>query len=88
MGRKTGYGERNRGKMNFPVAHGQWGKKRICGNCGSIRRMSRHAAIHGTLGLIVSRRKRGLGLRRGRSMVVMLVHRAITMVCCHGRCMA
>jgi hypothetical protein len=87
MGRKTGYGERNRGKMNFPVAHGQWGKKRICGNCGSIRRMSRHATIHGTLGLILSRRKSGVRFWRRRTVMVLML-RAVTVVCCHGHCMA
>ena len=88
MGRKTGDGERNRGKVDFPVAHGQWGKKRVCGNRGAIPQVSRHAAIHGALGLIGSRRKRRLGFRRSRTMVVMLMHRAITVVCRHGDCMA
>jgi hypothetical protein len=84
VGRKTGDGERNGNKVDFPVAHCQWGKKRIRGNHGAIRWMSRHAAIHGALGLIFRRRKRGFGFRRHRTMVMMLVHRAITVVCCHG----
>jgi hypothetical protein len=88
MRRKTGYGERDRSKVNFPVVHCQWGKKGICGNHGASRWMSRHAALHGALGLIVSRRKRGLGVRRSGAMMVMLVHGAITVVRCHGRCMA
>ena len=89
MRRKTGDGERNGSKVDFPVAHCQWGKKRIRGNHGAIRWMARHAAIHRALGRIVSRRKRGLGLRRGGIMVMlMLVHRAITVVCCHGHCVA
>jgi len=50
--------------------------------------MSRHAALHGAFGLIVSRRKRGLGFRRSRAVMMVLVHRAVTVVCCHGRCMA
>jgi len=52
--------------------------------------MTRHAAIHGALGLIVTRGQCGFRLRRGRTvvMVLVLVHRTVTMVCCHGRCMA
>ena len=88
MRRKTGDGERDGSKVNFPVAHCQWGKKRVCGDRGAISWMARHAALHGALSLIVSRRKRGLGFRRGGAMVVMFVHGAITVVCCHGRCMA
>jgi hypothetical protein len=88
MGRKTGDGERNRDKLDFPVAHCQWGKKRVCRNRGSIARMSRHAAIHGALGLIVTRGQCGLRLRRGHTVVMVLVHRTVTMVCCHGGCMA
>ena len=83
MGRKTGDSKRDRGKVDFSVAHCQWGKKRVCGNRGAIPWMSRHAAIHGALGLIVSRRQRGFRFRRGRTVVVMLVHGAVTVVCCH-----
>jgi hypothetical protein len=86
--RKTGDGKRDGSKVDFPVAHCQWGKKRVCGNRGAIPQVSRHAAVHGALGLIVSRRKRSLGFRRSRTMVVMLVHRAITVVCRHGHRMA
>jgi len=86
--RKTGDGERNGSKVDFPVAHCQRGKKRIRGNHGAVPWMSRHAAVHGTLGLIVSRGKRGLGFRRGGIVVVMLMHRAITVVCYLGHCMA
>jgi hypothetical protein len=89
VGRKAGDGERNRNKVDFPVAHCQWGKKRIRGNHSAIRWMSRHAAIHGALGLIVTRGQCGFRLRRGRAMVMMvLVYWAITMVCCHGYSMA
>jgi hypothetical protein len=84
--RKTGDGERNGSKMDFPVGHCQWGKKRIRGNHGAIRWMSRHAAIHWALGLIVTRGQCGFRLRRGRAMVMM--YWAITMVCCHGYSMA
>lgn len=30
MGGKTGDGERNGDEVHFPVAHCQWGKKRVC----------------------------------------------------------
>lgn len=88
MGRKTGDGERNRGKVNFPVAHCQWGKKRVCGNRGAVPRMSRHAAIHGALGLIVSRGQGGFRFRRGHAVMMVLVHRAIMVLCCYGHRMA
>jgi hypothetical protein len=88
MGRKTGDGERNRGNVDFAVAHCQWGEKRVCGNRDAIPWMSRHAAIHGAFGLIVTRGQCGFRLRRGRTVVMVLVHRTVTMVCCHGRCMA
>lgn len=83
MGRKTGDGERNRGKVDFPFAHCQWGKKRVCGNGGSAPEMSRDAAIHGTFGVIVSRRESGLRLSRHHTVMV-LVRRTVTVVCCHG----
>ena len=86
MGRKTCDGERNRSKVDFPVAHCQWGNKRIRGSHGAIRWMPRHAALHGALGLIVSRRKRGLGFSRSGTVMMVLVHGAITVVCCHCRC--
>lgn len=86
MRRKTGDGKRDGSKVGFPVAHCQWGKKRICGNRGAIPRVSRHAAIHGALGLVVASGKRGLGFTWGSIVVVMLMRRAITVVCCLCRC--
>ena len=89
--RKTGDGKRDGSKVDFPVAYCHWGKKRVCGNRGAIPQVSRHAAVHGALGLVVASGKRGLGFRRcGAVVMVMLVHRAITMVCrlCHCHCMA
>ena len=46
--------------------------------------MSRHAAIHGALGLIVTRGQCGFRLRRGRTVVMVLVHRTVTVVRRHG----
>jgi len=87
--RETGDGKRDGSKVDFPVAHCQWGKKRVCGDRGAIPQVSCHAAVHGALGLVLSRGKCGLGCRRRRAVVmVMVVHRAITVVCRHGHSMA
>jgi hypothetical protein len=87
MGRKTGNSEYNRNKLDLKVAHRRWGKIRMRGNRCFTPHMAWSAAIHGAFGIIGRRGKSGLrfwsGFWRGRAVVVMLVHRAITMVYCH-----
>jgi hypothetical protein len=85
MGGKAGDGECNRKKLNFTVTHCRWGERRVCGNCGSAAKMSRRAAIHGTLGVVGGRGKSRFRLwRRCCVVVVMLVRRTVTVVCNYG----
>lgn len=83
MRRKAGNSEHNRNKLYFAIAHCRWGEIGIRGNCCAAPQVSRSAAIHGTLGIIGRCGEMRLRLWRRRIMVVMLVHRAITMVHYH-----
>lgn len=83
MGRKTGNGEHNRNKMDIEVAHCRWGKIRMLGDRCFAPQMSRSAAIHGAFGIIGCRGEGRFRFWCGRIMVMMLVHRAITVVYCH-----
>ena len=84
MGRKTGYGENNRNKLYLKVAHCRWGKIRLRGDGCSAPQMSRSAAIHGAFGIIGRSGEGRLRFRSGHAVMMMLVHRAITVVHCHG----
>jgi len=84
MGRKTGYCEHNRNKLDIEVAHCRWGKIRMRGNGCSAPQMSWSAAIHGAFGFIGRRGEGRFRLGSGHAVVMMLVHGAITMVYCHG----
>ena len=84
VGRIAGNRKDYRNKLYFAVAHCRWGKIGVRGNCCAAAQMSGSAAIHGTFGIIELRRKMRLRFWRGRIMVVMLVHGAITVVHCHG----
>lgn len=91
MRRKTGNGEHNRNKLDLTVAHCRWGKIGIRGNCRAAPQMSGSTAIHGTFSIIGCCGEGRLRFWSGRIMVVMLVHRAITVVCCYrmaGNCFA
>lgn len=83
MGRKTGYGEYNRNKLDIEVAHCRWGKIRMRGNRCSAPQMSWSAAIHGAFGIIGRRGEGRFRFWSGHAVVMMLVHGAITMVYCH-----
>lgn len=83
VGRKAGNRKDNRNKLCFATAHCRWGKTWIRGNRCSAAQMSGSAAIHGTFGVIGDRGEMRLRFWCGRIMVVMLVHRAITVVHCH-----
>jgi len=83
MGRKTGYGEHNRNKMDIEVAHCRWGKIRMCGNRCFAPHMSWSAAIHGAFGIIGRSGKGRFRFWSGHAVMMMLVHGAITMVYCH-----
>jgi hypothetical protein len=83
MGRKAGNSEDNRNQVNLAVAHCRWRKIGVPGNRCAAPQMSGSAAIHGTLGIIGRRGEVRLRFWRRRIMVVMLVHRTITMVHCH-----
>ena len=80
MGGEAGNREDNRNKLRFTIAHCRWGKCGMGGNCCAAAQMSGSTAIHGTFGVIGRRREMRLRFWRGCIMVVMLVHRAITMV--------
>lgn len=90
MGRKTGYGEYNRNKLDIEVAHCRWGKIRMRGNRCSAPQMSRSAAIHGAFGIIGCSGEGRLGFWSGRghwsshAVMMMLVRGAITVVHCHS----
>ncbi len=81
MGREAGNREDNSNKLRFMIANCRWGKCGMGGNRCAAAQMSRSAAIHGTLGVIRRRGESRLRLLRGCCMVMMmLMHRAITMV--------
>ena len=84
VGRKAGNRKDNRNKLYFAAAHCRWGKVGIRGNRCSAAQMSGGAAIHGTFGVIGGRGEMRLRFWCGRIMVVMLVHRAITVVHRHS----
>jgi hypothetical protein len=83
VGRKARNRKDNRNKLYLAVAHCRWGKIGVRGNCCAAPQMSGSAAIHGTFGVIGRCGEMRLRLWRGRIMVVMLMHRAITMVHYH-----
>jgi hypothetical protein len=87
VGGKTSNGEYNHNKLDLTVAHGWWRKIGIAGNCCTAPQMSRSAAIHGTFSIIGCRGEGRLRFWGGfwscRAVMVMLVHRAITVVYCH-----
>ncbi len=81
MGREAGNREDNRNKLRFTIANRRWGKCGMRGNCCTAAQMPRSAAIHGTLGVIRSRGESRFGLLHSRTMMMMPMHAAITVVC-------